>query len=67
MQFSNDGKRLFAGGSNGNVLVWDAEGGQFLHTMTGHSGSIRSLAVSPDGQRLASGSDDKTIDIWSAN
>jgi len=47
--------------------MWDAEGGQFLHTLSGHSGPVRALAVSPDGHRLASGSDDKTVDIWSAN
>ena len=48
-------------------MMWDAQGGQFLHALTGHSAAVRSLAVSPEGHRLASGSDDKTVDIWSAN
>ncbi|WP_051340066.1 hypothetical protein [Planktothrix agardhii] len=30
----------------------------------GHSGWVKSLAISPDGQILVSGSDDKTITIW---
>ena len=30
----------------------------------GHSGSVNSVAISPDGQILVSGSDDKTITIW---
>ncbi|MDJ0537800.1 MAG: serine/threonine-protein kinase [Microcystis sp. M53603_WE2] len=33
-------------------------------TLTGHSGQVYSLAYSPDGRYLASGSSDKTIKIW---
>src|SRR5260370_34116492 len=35
-----------------------------LHTLKGHSGAIRSVAISPDGQLLASGSEDHTLKIW---
>jgi len=31
---------------------------------SGHSGSIRSVAISPDGKRALSGSDDKTLRNW---
>ncbi|AFY44597.1 protein kinase [Nostoc sp. PCC 7107] len=34
-------------------------------TLTGHSSSVNSVAISSDGQILASGSDDKTIKLWS--
>ena len=35
-----------------------------IHTLTGHSGKAASLAVSFDGQMIASGSNDNTIKLW---
>ena len=38
-----------------------------LKTLEGHSYYINSVAYSPDGTKIISGSDDKTIKIWDAN
>ncbi|MBO1058841.1 MAG: hypothetical protein HEQ27_20970, partial [Dolichospermum sp. JUN01] len=38
--------------------------GKLLQTLTGHSNLVYSVAYSPDGQTLASGSGDKTIKLW---
>jgi WD40 repeat protein len=37
-----------------------------LMTLNKHSDSVRSVAYSPDGRRIVSGSDDGTIKIWDA-
>ena len=31
-----------------------------------HSGSVRSVAFSPDGKTIVSGSNDKTLKVWDA-
>jgi hypothetical protein len=40
---------------SGEIKVWDAETGRELLTLQGHTGDVRTVAFSPDGQRLASG------------
>ena len=35
-----------------------------LRTLSGHTDAVTSVAISPDGQTLASGSRDETIKLW---
>jgi WD40 repeat protein len=46
------------------IRLWNPRSGELLRTLTGHSGEVKSVAISPDGQTLVSGSADKTIKIW---
>lgn len=61
LAFCPDGKRL----SNGRVM-YDTSTGESLVTFRGHSETIIDLAISPDGDRVATASFDKTIKIWDA-
>ena len=46
------------------VRLWDPETGKLLHALKGHRHSVRSLAFTPEGRELASGSSDSTILLW---
>jgi WD40 repeat protein len=46
------------------VRVWDAATGETTCSYDGHPGNIRALAWSPDGRSIASGSFDRTTQVW---
>jgi len=39
-------------------------GGALLRTLTGHTAGVRAVAVTPDGRRAVSASDDQTLKVW---
>lgn len=47
------------------VRLWDVDRGACIHTLTRHTEPVYSVAFSPDGKFLASGSFDKCVHIWS--
>ncbi|KAJ4460103.1 putative transducin family protein / WD-40 repeat family protein [Paratrimastix pyriformis] len=46
------------------VKLWDPEAGR-LHTLSKHTDPVYSIAFSPNGQYIASGSFDRHLHIWS--
>lgn len=61
--FSPDDRQL-AIASHDTVQLCEAKTGSALQTLKGHAGDVSSIAFSPDGQLLASGSNDRTIRLW---
>ena len=77
--FSPDGKQIVSGlvediSLYRMITIFDANTGKFLNSLiektkdfTGLGYAVYSVAYSPDGKRIISGSDDHTIKIWDAN
>jgi WD40 repeat protein/uncharacterized caspase-like protein len=73
LAISPDGRRLAAAGGGIPITIWDVGSGRKLHTFSGHKETVgraqfeielKTLAFSPDGVWLASGSWDGVISLW---
>ncbi len=62
------GQKLATAGASwhpfGEVKVWDPSTGRELYQLRGHTDMVNSVAFSPDGRRLTTGSEDGTIKLW---
>ena len=61
----SNGNRLASGQDSDNtVKVWDVSTGACVATLEGHDDKVQSVAFSPTGDRLASGSLDGKVKVW---
>ena len=64
--YTPDGTRLAVAGSIG-IWIYDVETGKALDLLVGHTDVVNSVAFSPDGKHIVSGSGDNTLRLWNAN
>jgi len=69
MALSPDGSVLAAGSEAVNdpenaIRLWDTKTGKLLGVCRGHTQGVRWLAFAPEGETLASVSDDSTLRFW---
>jgi WD40 repeat protein len=67
---SNDGRLIAAASGTSDLVpagaaqVWDAATGREILTVRGHENAILAVAFSPDGKRLFTAGQDRTIRVW---
>jgi len=62
VEYSNDGKLVICGCTNGRVFLLSNTGST---SISAHVEDVNCLAFSPDGKYFASGGKDRTIKVWS--
>ncbi|MFF0000941.1 AAA family ATPase [Streptomyces avermitilis] len=65
MALAPDGSRAITGSEDGTAHVWDLTTGRELHTLTGHTGPVQAVAITPGGTYAITGSQgDRTARVW---
>ncbi|KAK3804864.1 MAG: hypothetical protein JOS17DRAFT_825986, partial [Linnemannia elongata] len=65
MDYSPDGQRLVLCTGTTSALLWDLQSDKPDIKLEGHHGTVLSVAYSPCGKWILSGSGDRTIRLWS--
>jgi len=55
---------LISGTADGDVRLWDIPAKRCTRRFVGHTGPIRGISVSPDGNHAVTCSDDCTVRLW---
>jgi WD40 repeat protein len=59
-----DGQYIVSGSSDQSIKVWDANTGECIHTLLGHTDLVRTLQLNSKTKTIVSGSYDGSLKIW---
>jgi len=62
--FSADGTVLATSGLDGTARLWNLPSGQLRREFRGSADTLWSVALTPDGRRLAAGTGESTVILW---
>ena len=58
---------IYSSSFDTNIKLWNADNGEIIETLSGHTQSVYSLRFSPDHTKMLSGSNDGKVIIWDSN
>ncbi|KAJ3695798.1 hypothetical protein LUZ60_001175 [Juncus effusus] len=64
VSFSDQADKIFTGGLDNDVKVWDVRKSEVVMTLQGHGDMITGMQLSPDGSYLLTNGMDCTLRIW---
>ncbi len=62
MVFSSDSKKLVVGSLDFTAIIYNIAGGKII--LTGHTGTVDTIAITSDNELVITGSYDYTVKIW---
>ncbi|KAL1973999.1 hypothetical protein VTN31DRAFT_5559 [Thermomyces dupontii] len=67
VEFSDDARTILAGGNDQVIYQFDANTGELIGELKGHSGLVRSLYLDSINRRIVSGSYDMSVKVFDAD
>lgn len=64
VKYTRDGKWIIGGYRNGAIVYFNAQSGEKIKVISGHSDYVNTLALNPEQDKIISGSSDPSIKVW---